>query len=100
MKAGMGVSLQVCARCSLLGYLLGGASIFSAAPRYTSSAKKVSQEERYRERSPVHLLLTAPPDDLAAGPSTSPEHRLSARKLGFPEGAAIVPQISKSGPVY
>ncbi|KAM6206758.1 LOW QUALITY PROTEIN: coiled-coil domain-containing protein 158 [Sarcoramphus papa] len=73
---------------------LGGASIFSAAPRYTSSPKKVSQEERYRERSPVHLLLTAPPDDLAAGPSASPEHRPSARKLGFPEGAATVPQIT------
>ncbi|XP_050751766.1 coiled-coil domain-containing protein 158 [Gymnogyps californianus] len=73
---------------------VGGASIFSAAPRYTSSPKKVSQEERYRERSPVHLLLTAPPDDLAAGPSTSPEHRPSARKLGFPEGAATVPQIT------
>ncbi|XP_076193817.1 LOW QUALITY PROTEIN: coiled-coil domain-containing protein 158 [Aptenodytes patagonicus] len=73
---------------------LGGASIFSAAPRYTSFPKKVSQEERYRERSPVHLLLTAPPHDLAAGPSTSPEHRLSARKVGSPEGAAAVPQIT------
>ncbi|NXH66106.1 CD158 protein, partial [Hydrobates tethys] len=73
---------------------LGGASIFSAAPRYTSSPKKVSQDERYRDRSPVHLLLTAPPDDLAAGPSTSPEHRLSARKVGSPEGAATVPQIT------
>ncbi|XP_009322317.1 PREDICTED: coiled-coil domain-containing protein 158 [Pygoscelis adeliae] len=72
----------------------GGASIFSAAPRYTSFPKKVSQEERYRERSPVHLLLTAPPHDLAAGPSTSPEHRLSARKVGSPEGAAAVPQIT------
>ncbi|KFQ62582.1 Coiled-coil domain-containing protein 158, partial [Pelecanus crispus] len=73
---------------------LGGASIFSAAPHYTSSPKKVSQEERYRERSPVHLLLTAPPDDLAAGPSTSPEHGPPSRKVGSPEGAATVPQIT------
>ncbi|XP_035752854.1 coiled-coil domain-containing protein 158 [Egretta garzetta] len=72
---------------------LGGASI-SAAPRYTSSPKKVSQEERHRDRSPVHLLLTAPPDDLAAGPSTSPEHRPSAGKVGSPEDAATVPQIN------
>jgi len=96
----MGVSLQVCSHCSLLGYVLGGISIFSAAPRYTSSPKKVSQEERYRERSPVHLLLTAPPDDPAPGPSASPEHRPSARKVGSPEGAATVPWISKSGPIY
>ncbi|NXU29088.1 CD158 protein, partial [Thalassarche chlororhynchos] len=73
---------------------LGGASVFSVAPRYTSSPKKVSQDERYRERSPVHLLLTAPPDDLAAGPSASPEHRPPARKVGSPEGAATVPQIT------
>ncbi|XP_075006748.1 coiled-coil domain-containing protein 158 [Calonectris borealis] len=72
----------------------GGASIFSATPRYTSSPKKVSQDERYRDRSPVHLLLTAPPDDLAAGPGASPEHRSSARKVGSPEGAAAVPQIT------
>ncbi|XP_052668558.1 coiled-coil domain-containing protein 158 isoform X2 [Harpia harpyja] len=73
---------------------LGGASIFSAAPRYISSPKKVSREERYRERSPVHLLLTAPPDDLAAGPSASPEHRLSTRNAGSPEGAVTVLQIT------
>ncbi|XP_075606812.1 coiled-coil domain-containing protein 158 [Balearica regulorum gibbericeps] len=66
---------------------LGSTSIFSA-----SSPKKVSQEERYRGRSPVHLLLTALPDDLAAGPSTSPEHGLSARKVDSPESAATVPQ--------
>ncbi|KFO03785.1 Coiled-coil domain-containing protein 158, partial [Balearica regulorum gibbericeps] len=65
---------------------LGSTSIFSA-----SSPKKVSQE-RYRGRSPVHLLLTALPDDLAAGPSTSPEHGLSARKVDSPESAATVPQ--------
>ncbi|KAM9661426.1 coiled-coil domain-containing protein 158 isoform 1-T1 [Morphnus guianensis] len=83
----------VCAHCSLLGYLLGDASIFSAAPRYISPPKKVSREERYRERSPVHLLLTAPPDDLAAGPSASPEHRPSTRNVGSPEGAVTVLQI-------
>ncbi|XP_027655531.2 coiled-coil domain-containing protein 158 isoform X2 [Falco biarmicus] len=77
---------------------LGGASISSAAPCYTSSPKKVSQEERCREKSPVHLLLTTPPDDLAAGPSTSPQHgpSPSARKVGSPEGAATVPQIPMS----
>ncbi|KAM6076502.1 coiled-coil domain-containing protein 158 [Chlamydotis macqueenii] len=73
---------------------LGGESIFSAAPHYTSSPKKVSQEERYRERSPVHLLLTSPPDDLAAGRSASPEHRPSAREAGTPDSAAAVPQIT------
>ncbi|XP_010129136.1 PREDICTED: coiled-coil domain-containing protein 158 [Chlamydotis macqueenii] len=72
----------------------GGESIFSAAPHYTSSPKKVSQEERYRERSPVHLLLTSPPDDLAAGRSASPEHRPSAREAGTPDSAAAVPQIT------
>ncbi|KAM9263803.1 LOW QUALITY PROTEIN: coiled-coil domain-containing protein 158 [Cariama cristata] len=77
----------------------GGASIFSAAPRFTSSPKKVSQEQRSREKSPVHLLLTAPPGDLGAGPSASPEHRLSTRKAGFPEGAATVPQIISSQPM-
>ncbi|XP_074760542.1 coiled-coil domain-containing protein 158 [Athene noctua] len=73
---------------------LGGPSIFSASPCSVSSPKKVSQEDRYRERSPVHLLLTAPPDDLAAGPRALPEHRLSTRKVGSPEGAAVGPQIT------
>ncbi|NXQ96878.1 CD158 protein, partial [Sagittarius serpentarius] len=72
----------------------GGASVFSAGPRFTSSPEKVFQEERYRERSPVHFLLTAPPDDLAAGPSASPEHRPSARRVGSPESAATVLQIT------
>ncbi|XP_014813248.1 PREDICTED: coiled-coil domain-containing protein 158-like [Calidris pugnax] len=79
---------------------LGGTSTFSAAPCRTFSPKKVSQEERYRERSPVHLLLTSPPGDLAAGPRASPEHRPSTRKAGSPEGADTVPQTSKSGPIY
>ncbi|XP_035397556.1 coiled-coil domain-containing protein 158 [Cygnus atratus] len=71
-----------------------GASIFSAAPRYTSRPKKVCPAKRCRERSPVHLLLTAPPDDLAAGPSTSPEHRPSVRKSDSPDVAATVPWIT------
>ncbi|KAM6361103.1 LOW QUALITY PROTEIN: coiled-coil domain-containing protein 158 [Alca torda] len=58
------------------------------------SPRRVSQEERYRERSPVHLLLTSPPDDLAAGPSASPEHRPSAKKAWSPESATTVPQIT------
>ncbi|XP_071600390.1 coiled-coil domain-containing protein 158 [Heliangelus exortis] len=72
---------------------LGGTSI-SAAPHCVASPKKLSQRHRHRERSPVHLLLTSPPDDLATGPSSSPEHRLSPRKVGSPEGAATVPQIT------
>nr|XP_025959341.1 coiled-coil domain-containing protein 158 [Dromaius novaehollandiae] len=72
----------------------GGASIILAAPRYTSSPKKVSREERCQERSPVHSLLTAPADDLAAAPSASPEHRPSTRKGGSPEGAATGTQIT------
>ncbi|XP_075785553.1 coiled-coil domain-containing protein 158 isoform X2 [Pelodiscus sinensis] len=60
-------------------------SIFTAAPQYASSPKKFSQEERYKDRSPVHLLLTAPLDDLKAGPSTSADHRPSLRKGGAME---------------
>ncbi|KFP82028.1 Coiled-coil domain-containing protein 158, partial [Apaloderma vittatum] len=67
---------------------LGGTSVSSAAPHHTSSPKKVSRKERYRERSPVHLLLTAPPDHLAAGPIASPGHTQAVGKVGSPEGAA------------
>ncbi|XP_053922154.1 LOW QUALITY PROTEIN: coiled-coil domain-containing protein 158 [Cuculus canorus] len=73
---------------------LGGASIFSAATCVASSPRKVSREERYREKSPVHLLLTTPPDALAAGPTASPEHGPYTRKAGSPEGAATVPQLT------
>ncbi|KAM9578225.1 LOW QUALITY PROTEIN: coiled-coil domain-containing protein 158 [Guaruba guarouba] len=73
---------------------LGGASIFSPVSDYTSAHKKVSQEWRHREKSPVHLLLTAPPDDLAAGSSTSPQHRPSTQKVCSPKGAATVPHIT------
>ncbi|KFV87666.1 Coiled-coil domain-containing protein 158, partial [Struthio camelus australis] len=72
----------------------GGASIFLAAPRYTSSPKKISREERCKERSPVHSLLTTPADDLDAGPSASPERRPSLRKGGSPEGAATGTRIT------
>ncbi|XP_067153172.1 coiled-coil domain-containing protein 158 [Apteryx mantelli] len=77
----------------------GGASIFLAAPRYTSSPKKVSREERCKERSPVHSLLTAPADDLAADPSASPEHRPSTQKGGSPRGAATGTRIVASPPL-
>ncbi|EMP29476.1 hypothetical protein UY3_13414 [Chelonia mydas] len=60
-------------------------SVFTAAPRYASSPKKFSQEERYKDRSPVHSLLTAPLDDLKAVPSTSADHRPSLRKSSSPE---------------
>ncbi|KAM9026028.1 LOW QUALITY PROTEIN: coiled-coil domain-containing protein 158 [Ara ararauna] len=72
---------------------LGGASIFSPVSDYTS-AHKVSQEQRHREKSPVHLLLTAPPDDLAAGSSASPQRRPSTQKVCSPKGAATVPHIT------
>ncbi|XP_010177295.1 PREDICTED: coiled-coil domain-containing protein 158 [Mesitornis unicolor] len=72
----------------------GGPSIISASPCCTSFPTKVSQEERYRARSPVHALLTAPLADLAARASSSPEHRPSVRKCGSPEGAAAVPQMA------
>uniref|UniRef100_A0A8C3TFT4 Coiled-coil domain containing 158 n=1 Tax=Chelydra serpentina TaxID=8475 RepID=A0A8C3TFT4_CHESE len=51
---------------------LASPSIFTAAPRYASSPKKFSQEERYKDRSPVHSLLTAPLDDLKAVPTSQP----------------------------
>lgn len=73
---------------------------FWAAPHYKSRPKKVCSAERCRERSPLHLLLTASPDDLAAGPSTSPEHRPSVRKSDSPDIESTVPWISKSSPIY
>ncbi|XP_009894269.2 coiled-coil domain-containing protein 158 [Dryobates pubescens] len=72
----------------------GAASIFSAAPCYTSSPENVSQEQRYRAKSPVHMLLTSPPSDPAAGPRASPEHRLSTNKAGSPEATPTAPQIT------
>ncbi|XP_039397536.1 coiled-coil domain-containing protein 158 isoform X3 [Mauremys reevesii] len=69
-------------------------SIFTAAPRYASSPKKFSQEERYKDRSPVHSLLTAPLDDLKAVPSTSADHRPSLRKSSSPEATTARKNIS------
>ncbi|XP_062992145.1 coiled-coil domain-containing protein 158 [Elgaria multicarinata webbii] len=64
-------------------------SIFSSTPRFTSS-KKLSPEERYKDRSPVHSLLTAPLDDLKATPAPSLERRSSLKKSGSPEATASV----------
>lgn len=89
----LGESVQACAYSSWLGDLLAGTSIFSAAPCHSSCPKKVSREERCRDKSPVHSLLTSPPADVAAGPSASAEHGRCVRKCGSPEGAAV-PQTS------
>ncbi|KAF7252234.1 hypothetical protein EYD10_01788 [Varanus komodoensis] len=59
-------------------------SIFSSTPRFTSS-KKLSPKERHKDRSPVHSLLTASPDDLKATPASSLEHRSSLKKSSSPE---------------
>ncbi|XP_054248187.1 coiled-coil domain-containing protein 158 [Indicator indicator] len=72
----------------------GAAFIFSAAPCYISSLENVSQEQRHRAKSPVHMLLTSPPDDPAAAPRASPEHRVSTNNVGSPEAAPTAPQIT------
>ncbi|XP_042323215.1 coiled-coil domain-containing protein 158 isoform X2 [Sceloporus undulatus] len=59
-------------------------AIFSSTPRYTSS-KNLSPEERYKDRSPVHSLLTAPLDDLKASSAPSLERRSSLKKSNSPE---------------
>lgn len=92
----MGIPPQVCAPCSLLGHLLGSASVCSAAPRHTSSPKQVPQEGRFRPRSPVHLLLTTPADGLAGSPAVSAEHSTASGKPGSPEGAATAAQRGTS----
>ncbi|XP_074848130.1 coiled-coil domain-containing protein 158 [Carettochelys insculpta] len=71
-------------------------SVFTATPHYTSSPKKFSQEERYKARSPVHMLLTAPLDDLKAGPSTSVDHRPSLQKGSTSEGTTAAAPKSVS----
>lgn len=86
----LGKSAQVCAYSSWLGDLLAGTPIFSAAPCRTSCPEKVSREERFRDKSPVHALLTSPPSEAAAGPSASAEHRRRGRKCGSPGGAAVL----------
>ncbi|XP_039224045.1 coiled-coil domain-containing protein 158 isoform X2 [Crotalus tigris] len=54
-------------------------SVSQISARYTSS-KKPSLEDRYKDRSPVHSLLTAPLDDLKAAPVPSLERRSSLKK--------------------
>lgn len=69
------------------------------APRYAFIPKLFPWEGRSRARSPVHLLLTTAPGELAAGPAASPEHSPAPGKVGSPEGAATAPQIGTSSPV-
>ncbi|XP_019354292.1 coiled-coil domain-containing protein 158 isoform X3 [Alligator mississippiensis] len=73
-------------------------SILAVTAHYRSSPKKLSQEERYKDRSPVHSLLTAPLDDLKAVPGTSTDHKPSVRGTSSLEaaGAATVTQKSVS----
>ncbi|XP_077157238.1 coiled-coil domain-containing protein 158 isoform X2 [Paroedura picta] len=60
-------------------------TIFTSTPRYATSRKR-SPEERFKERSPVHTLLTAPLDDLkVSGPSL--DHRSSLKKGSSPEAS-------------
>ncbi|XP_053111386.1 coiled-coil domain-containing protein 158 isoform X2 [Hemicordylus capensis] len=54
-------------------------AIFSSTPHYSSS-KKLSSEERYKDRSPVHSLLTTTLDDLKAASGPSMERRSSLKK--------------------
>ncbi|XP_066488371.1 coiled-coil domain-containing protein 158 [Tiliqua scincoides] len=62
-------------------------TIFSSTPRYSSS-KKLSPEERFKDRSPVHSLLTAPLNDLKTVPGISLEHRSGLKKSSSPETVA------------
>ncbi|XP_054846106.1 coiled-coil domain-containing protein 158 [Eublepharis macularius] len=61
-------------------------TIFTSTPRYTTS-KKLSSEEKFKERSPVHTLLTAPLDDLKTISGTSSERRSSLKKSSSPEAS-------------
>ncbi|XP_028599766.2 coiled-coil domain-containing protein 158 isoform X3 [Podarcis muralis] len=61
--------------------------IFSSTPRFTSS-NKLSPEERYKDRSPVHSLLTAHLDDLKVTPATCSERRSSLKKSSSPEATS------------
>ncbi|KAJ6657467.1 hypothetical protein lerEdw1_002402, partial [Lerista edwardsae] len=64
-------------------------AIFSSTPRYSSS-KTLSPEERFKDRSPVHSLLTAPLDDLKTVPGISLEqHRSSLKKSSPPETVTV-----------
>nr|XP_056711764.1 coiled-coil domain-containing protein 158 [Euleptes europaea] len=61
-------------------------TIFTSTPRYTT-AKRLSPEERFKARSPVHTLLTTPQDDLKAVPGPSLEHRSALKKSSSPEAS-------------
>ncbi|KAM6440991.1 coiled-coil domain-containing protein 158 isoform 2-T2 [Liasis olivaceus] len=63
--------------------------------RYTSS-KKPSSDERYKDRSPVHSLLTAPLDDLKVTPRPSLERRSSLKKNSVPEATTSTSSRSMS----
>ncbi|XP_060103450.1 coiled-coil domain-containing protein 158-like [Heteronotia binoei] len=60
-------------------------TIFTSTPRY-AALKKLSPEEKFKERSPVHTLLTAPLDDLKAASRPSLERR-SSPKSSSPEAS-------------
>ncbi|ETE57814.1 Coiled-coil domain-containing protein, partial [Ophiophagus hannah] len=61
-------------------------SVSQLSARFTSS-KKPSFEDRYKDRSPVHSLLTAPLDDLKVAPAPSLERRSSLKKNCSPSEA-------------
>ncbi|XP_015282595.1 PREDICTED: coiled-coil domain-containing protein 158 [Gekko japonicus] len=60
-------------------------TIFTSTPRYTTSKRR--SPERFKERSPVHTLLTAPLDDLKAVSGPSLERRSSPKKSSSPEAS-------------
>ncbi|XP_060134357.1 coiled-coil domain-containing protein 158 isoform X4 [Zootoca vivipara] len=65
----------------------GSKGIFSSTPRFTSS-NKLSPEERYKDRSPVHSLLMAQLDDLKVAPAACSERRSSLKKSSSPEATS------------
>ncbi|XP_015682639.1 coiled-coil domain-containing protein 158 [Protobothrops mucrosquamatus] len=70
-------------------------SVSQISARYTCS-KKPSLEDRYKDRSPVHSLLTAPLDDLKAAPVPSLERRSSLKKNNSPEATTATTSRSVS----
>ncbi|XP_070613012.1 coiled-coil domain-containing protein 158 isoform X2 [Erythrolamprus reginae] len=62
-------------------------SVSQHSARYNCS-KKPSFEDRYKDRSPVHSLLTAPMDDLKATSAPSFERRSSLKRNSSPTEAA------------
>ncbi|XP_048338667.1 coiled-coil domain-containing protein 158-like [Sphaerodactylus townsendi] len=61
-------------------------TIFTSTSRY-ATAKKLSPEERFKVRSPVHTLLTAPLDDFRAVSGPPLEHRSCLKKSSSPEAS-------------